>query len=233
MQIPERFQYDRQLIDRFERLSAKHRRELAALVGNPPDLSQVPESFWDRVEKESREQLAAMALMIFLLSADHHGARHVDGGQSLAASEGMRWSNERAQALASLYVEASRDMLLRQQARRETQSRTTDQPVEVDPLELEEDLFQIFGRGRAERVVHTTVTNAQTYGGEFILGAAGMLSDDDLWINRPLLSRSGPCRICKPLHLQPRTVWEAIFPEGPAAHPHCVCEIRYQNVGRG
>ena len=50
--IPNRTALEADLARRFSRLSADHRRKLLTLLGDPPDLGNVPQSFWDDVAGE-------------------------------------------------------------------------------------------------------------------------------------------------------------------------------------
>lgn len=86
---------------------------------------------------------------------------------------------------------------------------------------------QTFGPARAEKVVVTSTTEGVTAGGEMTAQTLGFRSIEDVWINRPYLSKTGPCPTCSPLHNKPRSVWGRQYPQGPPIHALCVCTIEY------
>lgn len=91
------------------RLSADQRKRLVELLGNPPDPANVPESFWQDVERERREKMAALLLLIFLVSARQHGSEDKGG----ASTAGAAWAEQRAAEYARGYVQTSREGLSR------------------------------------------------------------------------------------------------------------------------
>lgn len=60
--------------------------------------------------------------------------------------------------------------------------------------------------------------------------AAGYVSDDDLWVTVLAINPTDQrvCKICQPLHLRRRSVWEPKFPLGTPAHHRCRCWIQYK-----
>ena len=65
--MPTRQQLERGFAKRLGTLSAKHKKQLMKLLGDPPDIVNVPEEFWVRVERET-EQETAVALLAIMLS---------------------------------------------------------------------------------------------------------------------------------------------------------------------
>lgn len=200
---------------RLERLNARHRRELATLLGDPPDIRNVPESFWQGIEEEMKAELVIVLLLIFMGIA-------VQNGATGARAEASRWSASRASRVAQSYVANTREALQRAgrdwastQAKGETVSRT----------QRDRDLQVILGPERADRTAATETTAAQSAGGEAARNETGTLSDQDTWFTR---KDDRVCPVCEPLHRAKRSEWSAKFPEGPPAHPRCRCWIRYE-----
>ncbi len=232
MELPNRTSHERAYIKRLSRLNQRHKRELRQLLGSPPDPSRVPMSFWEKVEREQMEENLLMMYLIFIASASFHAfgtespaGRDADELQSAAET----YAAGRAAAVARSYAETGRDRL--ETLQRDIDGRVT--PIAIGQLEVALD--KILGPARAEAVGTSETTAAQTAGGEAGIEATVGIDQADLWINHPELSRTGPCPICEPLHMLPRSVWESSFPEGPgpSVHPGCVCTIRYANEQRG
>lgn len=217
------------------RLSARQRRRLTELLGDPPDPANVPESFWAEVEEERRRELAALLLLIFLVGARQHGAD--DKGAAAAAAS--QYAERRSAELARKYVEHSRETLDRHGSEWRQRGATViddSQPggdatgnVASQPgkREAREASADVFAPSRDESIGITETTAAGGAGGEWAVDQAGGTSDGDLWVTE---KDARVCPICSPLHRKPRTTWGDKFPLGPPGHPRCRCWIEYANV---
>lgn len=92
----------------------------------------------------------------------------------------------------------------------------------------------LFSTERAELIAITEVTRAITTGELLILL---MLWDEQerifeaIWYTKPERSKTGPCRVCRPLHGTTSRVWRLVAPAGPPGpHPGCVCVLEYEEV---
>lgn len=221
MELPDRSQHDDDAAGALAILSARHRHELERLLGNPPNMDNVPAEFWERVQKEVEDELTAILILLFRRSAEFHG-----GPIAAAAAQAIMWARPTAGPWAESYASTSRDMLSGYDAAWRAQA-AAGQRVSRDTIF--DDTSRIFGPSRAARMAVDAVTTGQTAGGEWAIEMFVGKSPNDLWINQPHLSQSGPCKVCSPLHMQPREVWEAEFPMGPPGpHVGCVCIIQYE-----
>lgn len=205
------------------RLSERHRKELVRLLGNPPDPANVPAEFWERVERERRDELLLLLLLLFLLSARQHGA--TDKQAASAAAE--QFARARAGKLSRDFVSITREKLDARRLAWEDARRKAAEAGEPDPIGVEdarEAGRDIFAPSRDEAVAITEVTSATSAGGEWAVKQAGEASDDDLWITE---ADGKVCEICSPLHRTKRGRWSGKFPEGPPAHPRCRCYLEY------
>lgn len=236
MEIPNRPDHDAAFARKLSRLSSRHRRELIALLGHPPDISRVPADFWERVRKERENELAAVLLLLFSESYRHHvlslgqamTPRLTDVGQ--AAAE--RYAVERAAKLAAESTAAVRDRIQRF-AVEEWNRAGLDAQRAVTRTQVLNDVLKAIGpSGDAARAV-TETTAAQTAGGETAATNTVGTSDDDVWQIHPELSETGTCQTCRPLDGRRRAIWATLFPNGPPAHRNCNCEIVYANVRAG
>jgi hypothetical protein len=234
LELPNRSELETAFAKRVARLNQRHKAELRRLLGYPPDPSRVPESFWREVEREQQEELVAMLYLIFLASSLYHGFGSLSPSavpRERAAhleSASRSYGADRSATVAASYAQTSRN-------RFDTLGRKIEQAQERgEPLsraDLETSLESIFGAERAEGLAVSETTGAQSMGGESGIAATFGLSPADIWVTHPELTKTGPCRICKPLHGLPRSVWGITFPDGPgpSVHPGCACTIHYAN----
>ena len=228
MELPNRAEHDSQAAAVLAKLYGQHRRELEGILAHDPDIANVPAEFWERVRRETEEDVAALLFLVFLASATLHGSGSTPRSGGSAAGEAvdaaLRWSGQQARLRAHDQVTGSRELLQRAMMEWQAQ-RAAGNPV--TGAEIGERLVTIFGPNRAAREALDMVTTAQTAGGEWLMAHVGLLSAQDEWKTNPHLSKSGPCEICEPLNGTVRELWERVAPTGPPVHKRCVCEITY------
>jgi hypothetical protein len=224
--LPNRTDFEERFAARMSRLSSRHRRELQHLLGVPPDISRVPDSFWERVQRETEEEAAALMLLIMLassrvtLSSIPESSRiDVDRAADRIVSQAAEASARRAAVLAESYTERSREML-----GLAGQRWADAEPGAITGAEIAEDTTSIFGPARSESVAITETTQAASIGGELAIEATVGKSDGDTWFTA---QDNRVCPICGPLHGASRERWSRFFPSGPPAHPRCRCWIQY------
>ncbi|MCA8999108.1 MAG: hypothetical protein KDA80_19055 [Planctomycetaceae bacterium] len=219
MELKNRNDIESRFMAKMNKLSSKHRRELINLMGNPPDIRNVPTDFWQRVEQEEREQLAAFLMIIMMGNAEAHGMG-TDSARMMADAHSVRRAAEIARDYArNSYAKAL--MIQRQNSDR------LGGPITLSPGGLRSELEKVFGPTRDEALVATETTRASVEGAENAMRTAGMVSQDDEWETRPWMTQTGPCPICEPLDGLPRSVWGRVHPKGPPIHPRCACAIQY------
>lgn len=149
MELPDRDKLEEQFARRMGKLSARHRRELLELLGNPPDTSRVTQEFWDRVDREEREELLPLLLLIFLASGETH-ARDAAGadwssmsGQVLDTlnTSGRAWAEQQADQIAVGVTENSRNMLQEADARWAARARSAAESVRDEMVNSTESVF--------------------------------------------------------------------------------------------
>ena len=222
MELPNRRELDAKVAKALSRLSSQHRRELVKLLGNPPSIDNVPAAFWDRVQQDTEEKLAALLLLIYFASSTHHGL-----DRSAAAELADKFAARRAADVAEKYTATSRERTENYSREWAERAKATGEPI--PRTEVAERTVSVFGPERSAKVAVTEVTVAQTEGGETAAKKLKIASTEDKWKTNPHLSRSGPCPTCSPLHNKPRREWEKLFPDGPPIHDYCCCEIIYVN----
>lgn len=213
---------------RVARLMGRHRRELEDLMGTPPDPSRVPQSFWDRVEKEMNEEIFLLLLLIFDVSSIQH--QPPDGfAQSQIEQverEKSQWVENRSREFGQGYSENTRRKLIELSRKWEEQRQTGQQGATQEQTAdtSADDLQRLFGPDRAEGMAISETTDATSAASEATKRIAGELSSDDTWRTS---EQDNVCPICKPLNRTKRFIWSMKFPNGPKAHYRCNCWIEY------
>lgn len=221
MEIPNRDEHAADMARDVARLFARQRRELLRLLGDPADWHNVPDQFWRDCQREFEQELATALLLILMISMEFHGDFNGAGGDSgftetAAQAQAQRMATSQARLVAADFASTSPAWLRA-----------------APPEAIPEATDRIFSPIRAAGYANDQTTWAQTQGGETAIAATVGISDEDLWLNHPNQSSTGPCQTCAPLHLTPRSYWGRFFPGGPPdPHPHCVCTIQYANVNK-
>lgn len=210
---------------RFERLIArvgrKYRKELIKLLGTPPDPQNVPQSFWDKVEKETQQTTLSILLLLFMDSATLH-----ETPPDEAELVGMEWAERRSKSLAGGFVEHSRDIVNR-----------LGQDATVADVRDRAD--QVFGRERAKRIAVTETTEAQEAGGSegakrSVVNLLKIWSHSGTRPARHSNAAKQPCPLCSPL--EGHSEGETMQMDGGAKiprHPHCDCYWTYYDRATG
>jgi len=203
---------------RLSRLGVKHRRELQNLLGDPPDIMNVPADFWTRVQKETEDTAAALLLLIFLGTGTRFGLKPNE-----SQAKGLIFAQQRARFLGSEFVQASRKRLERASAEWRRRARIGERITQAD---VRLQTVPVFGPTRADTIATTETTVAAT-------AATRELKDDAEGFNVPdlkLIWKLGPCKHCKfcpYMHNHSRSFWGQFMPKGPPAHVNCCCTLEW------
>jgi hypothetical protein len=219
MELPKRnvleFKFARQL----SRLTSEQRIKLGSYLGYPPDLNNVPDSFWQEVEEENNNLIYNWWAATFLASALMHGLEYKRADQ-IAQETAAAQARIQAQLINSTtkkrLASLGDDWL--ENIRNDNMSRGA----------ILQDLVPLFGSKRTENIVVTTITQAQSQGGETAVNETGRQSWEDKWFT---VEDGRVCPICQPLHGTKREFWTRYFPSGPPAHNMCRCWIDYFLIG--
>lgn len=248
-ELANRDEIEQRFARRVKDLTAKQRAELLRLLGTPPDPRNVPDSFWQQVERQIEEELLLVLLLIFATSAVQHGidlAKAREGGKD--------WSAKRAKEVAKGFTDHTRERLQKAGERWEQQREKAREKARAEadaggadgadttgdatggatggdiatavpsPEEIAADIESMFSPERAEGLAVSETTTGASAGSEFAATTAGTAADDDTWFTA---HDQRVCPVCAPLHGTRRSNWTRFFPSGPPAHPWCRCWIEY------
>ena len=215
---------------RLQALSNRHRKELIALLGNPPDFNAVTPAFWQRVKRETEEEAAALLLLLFMSSAETHvkkGGGDLSIVQPVILQQAETFATKRA-AEVGLRVAVGASMRfdnVRKDIEAESDLR---EPTTATKAEVLDRAGPVFSPSQTIQTTRDETTRARHVGGEAGVKVTTGISEFDLWQNRPSMSRTGPCPQCAPLHNTYRSIWSLVYPQGPPQpHVGCVCVIQY------
>lgn len=252
-ELPDREELEAKFARKFGAIGRRHGIEYAKLLGNPPDESNVPNEFWDMIEKEVAAESFALLFLIWSRSAELHGWYGPDMRMA-----GTGWAHWEASRLGRYWSESTRTMIdntielmdrrrLRERRRRRQETlrehldrhrpgqggQSDHERPRTPQDEFDTILRRVFGPERVTRVVMDETTIARHRGGESAIEATVGISQNDIWKcaeyeNGVLFDNV--CEKCSPNHDQPRWNWDEEFQEGPPVHPSCQCWVQYENL---
>ncbi len=236
-ELADRMGVERDFARRLSRLTARQRRELRELLGEPPDPSRVSAADWQRWEDERKKELMLILLGIFLASHALHADELVPGGvDDSSRLEVNRQALLRASSMAAEAAGSStntaRDII---QASAEVLRTGTS-------MDIEGVLIRAMGPDRDALTAATLTTEAQTHGMNSVkipLALIG-LTLEPVWVT---MRDEKVCAICDPLDGKPVDLWGTVLEGilagraintivengGPPAHPRCRCYVRVQS----
>lgn len=228
MELVNRNQLEAEFMQRMLKLSREQQRELQSYLGSPPDPDRVPSAFWQKVEKQRKDELAGLLILLFILSGDQlrkSGSSQLQIADQRIDNAAQQWGQAKSIELASSYTATSRDKLNRTAQEWRARSKAPT-PAEGKRLAAE-----IFSPSRDENIAITATTQARSSGAETIAKALQITSENDYWQTE---KDAKVCQICDSLQGKKRDVWSGYFPDGPPAHPRCRCEVVYvfESAGR-
>ncbi len=213
-ELPDRMKLEAKIGVVLSRLGSRQRKELEQLLGNPPNIDNVTESWWT----DKQAELAAVLLL--LLSTVYYKSARLHGLDVEAAREAsQKWASKQSTDLASDFTKNSRD-ILKTDARDWTGEELTKKAIRETTLKM-------LGPKRMANVAVTETTRAQTEGGETAIDETVGLSPKDVWVTE---RDAKVCKYCKPFSGTVRRYWERYYPDGPPLHVNCRCYLSYALV---
>jgi len=201
-ELKNRNQLDRRFAREFAKLTAKQKRELKRLMGKPPDVTNVPATFWIDAQRETEQELAALLLLVFIAASRQHGM-----AKAASQTQGLVFATQKAKQVATQFVTHTRERLA-----------------------AGSDLETVLGPSRVATVAETEVTAAQAEGTTSAVRSGdipNLLFGAPFWFTQ---CDPRVCKICWPYHGLPDQIWRPRI--SLPAHPHCRCFLSVLRVGR-
>jgi len=231
-ELPDRMDWESEVVGRLARLLQVQKAQILELLGDPPDINNIPESVWREHGDQLFRALEKDSLAIYIAAAEHILASQpigVDWG--LVNEHAARWAREHARDLALDISSTNRQNVAEALAGFFEQQQTIG--------DLRNRLASLFGPVRAELIASTEVTRAAVEGELDLVRELGKEGVEltAFWVTE---RDEKVCPICKPLDKQPESPEGGFVPEGesgpgiphPPAHPRCRCWLNHVYVGQ-
>jgi hypothetical protein len=225
------------IIALMEKLDERHREMLRDAILRYGSLDNIPPSVWGRIQEDTENELAAVALLLMIGGAGYTNSE--------LQSQGVRTSPQSASGLSRMGLLAARQAtnaatnsgasLMKQITRGLEQSRLDQNLGKVGDLTqegIDNALQDVFDDARRKQIAIDQTTEAITTGqreaadGAGTRNAAGQRVTVEMRWQTERDNRV--CPRCSPLDETPEEVWSLVFPNGPGrdAHPNCRCWLR-------
>lgn len=213
--LPNRAELEAELARRLAKVFGAHRRELMDLLGDPPNFSNIPSEFWQRLSNELTSTIIPLLSRVYMDMAE---------GMLEGLPFGIDWAliNQRAAGWARSYTyDLIRGLTeTTQRAVRDSVGSFFEQ--QLTRGDLEDMLARTFGANRASTIAVTEVTRAASEGQQEL---AREIADMGVKMTPVWNTRDDElvCPICGPLNGE-----EITTDEYPPAHPNCRCWVTYE-----
>lgn len=214
--IPNRSSLEADLARRFSKLSSTHRKQLLDLLGDPPNIGNVPQSFWEGVVSELNGSLVPFLAEVYMDSAERLVSDlpiGVDWG--LVNQHAVVWAREYSYGLVRGITTTTQRAVQDAMSSFFAQGQTR--------ADLEATLTRIFGPVRASAIAVTEVTRAATQGERSIAQEIADMGID----MTPIFQTSQDelvCPICGPMQGKVIESEE----DYPPLHPNCRCWTNHE-----
>ena len=212
--VPNRDELEAELARVLGKLNRIHLARLLEYLGDPPDVGNVPDSFWREAGEELGVALRPFVEKVFLVAAERmleDSPIGVDWGMINEAAS--NWSNRYSFDLVTGINQTSRQALQTAVSGFFRESMTLS--------ELKERLGSIWGPVRASMISRTEVTRAAVEGERAF---AREIEKEGITMVETWQTRNDErvCPLCGPLHGRPKgTDWNEV--DGPPRHVNCRC----------
>jgi hypothetical protein len=229
------------LEEKLERLDARHRETLRAALLQYGRVQDIPETVWERIEREMADETAAM-LLLLMMSGDIWTTDEIRrGGVGISSLPSqvdyMPIASARTAAMAAQTTDTLRNRLAR---RIEDAAISGPGKVgEVTPEGIDQALDDVLTKQRRETISIDQTTGSLSDGQRGAaerIGGDGARTDAGQAVTIELIWRTERddrvCPRCSPLEGSNEETWGRVFPNGPGpeAHPNCRCWLSPQVI---
>jgi hypothetical protein len=223
-----RDEWERQFGRRLTRIERRWLNDLMERLGDPPNLSAVPESYWREVTNSLGAEIVPVLVDVYLASAQAMLDIVPAGVEwDLVHSSAAEWARRYGFELVTGITANTREFLAQSVDRFFSEQMTMSQ--------LRELLEQKYGPVRADLIASTEVTRASVQGE---LEITGLLREQGIEMVAVWNTSNDEkvCPICQPLNQVQESPEGGFVPEGevgpgipaPPAHPRCRCWLNHE-----
>jgi hypothetical protein len=216
--IPNRAALERELAREIGKVQAAQVGKLLELMGDPPNMANVPQSFWDEAGEALRQTLSRFLTRTYLQRASQIMQQTTIGVDwALINERAASWSSRYSFDLVGGINDTSRELLQSSIDRYFRDSLTRE--------ELEAGIRGAFGDVRAEMIAVTEITRAASAGEHEL---ADQIMQDNPSLEMVAIWQTNEdelvCEICGPNNDKRRGEgWQ----DDPPAHPRCRCWLNH------
>lgn len=225
--MEDRDSQERRIARDLSRVFDTHFEEIMDLLGDPPDIANIPMDYWDRYEVDIRNVMSPEMNEIFfdtfMHSLDSFGLAVDTGSGSIAALEFVeKYEFDMIKKIVST-TRRNVDKEAKEFVREHVTEYLQDGTVNIH--DLAQRLHRYYSPVRAEMIAITEVTRATVEGrravGKEIQGETGT-KFDEVWItaNDEIVRE---CPICWPRHN--KIIKDGFYPPG---HVRCRCSVIFR-----
>jgi hypothetical protein len=199
--------------------------QLLEFLGDPPNLNNVPMTFWEESGVEMQAAMSRHFRDIYIESAEQIlAAQPIGVDWGLINQEAITWAEGYSFDLVQGLNQTSRNAVSRA-----VSAFFEDQQTIGD---LRAALAQTFGPVRAEMIASTEVTRSAVQGERAFIAELQRMGVrmKKFWVTS---QDELVCPICSPLNGLPSEEWISEYPEGPPAHPRCRCSEAHEFLAVG
>jgi hypothetical protein len=212
-----RSEWERQFSRRLTRLERQWLDDLMEKLGDPPDLTRVPEAYWGEMSATLQAEIVPVLTSVFLQAAEAMVELSPIGVEwDLVHASAVAWSREYGFTLVSGITANTRQFLQQAVGRFFSDQLTIGQ--------LRDLLGQKYGPVRADMIASTEITRAAVQGELNIVSSLQQYGIEmvSIWNTS---NDEHVCPICEPLNGKAQgDGW--IDP--PPAHPRCRCWLSHE-----
>jgi hypothetical protein len=239
-ELPDRMDWEGEVAKRLAKLLQVQKGQILELLGDPPNLNNIPESVWQEHGDQLFHALEKDAFATYIAAAEHILASQpigVDWG--LINSSAASWARSNS-ALLVKDIMATTRIGIREAVASFFEQQLTIGDITAAISSMRDKVGKLLGPVRAELIASTEITRAAVQGELELVRGLGREGAQliAVWQTR---NDEIVCPICEPLNQRRETPEGGFTPRGeagpgvpsPPAHPRCRCWLNHEFVGIG